>query len=157
MRKVFMGVRVQRLREERGLTQAALADALGLSTSYLSQIEKNQRPLTVPVLLKINAVFGVDVQVFSEDDEARMVSDVREALSDTVNPEDISVAEIRELVTNMPVLGRGLVSLHKRYRAAVDRSEAMAAHLGDEWTSAPPPTPFEEVRDFFYARHNHFV
>ena len=69
MRKTFMGVRLRRLREERGLTQAALAATLDLSTSYLSQLEKNQRPLTVPVLLKINAAFGVDVQLFSEDEE----------------------------------------------------------------------------------------
>ena len=74
MRKAFMGVRLRRLREERGLTQAALADGLlNLSTSYLSQLEKNQRPLTVPVLLEREAVFGIDVQLFSEDDEARLV------------------------------------------------------------------------------------
>ncbi len=157
MRKAFMGVRLQRLREERGLTQAALAGALGLSNSYLSQLEKNQRPLTVPVLLKINAAFGVDVQLFSEDDEARLLADVRKALSDASKPEDVSVAEIRELVANMPAVGRGMVSLHKRYRAAIERLEAMAARLGDEWKSAPPPMAFEEVRDFFYARHNYIA
>ncbi|MGH6617243.1 helix-turn-helix domain-containing protein, partial [Sphingomonas sp.] len=45
-----MGVRLRRLREERKLTQAALAQTLDISTSYLSQLEQNQRPLTVPVL-----------------------------------------------------------------------------------------------------------
>jgi len=67
-----MGVRLKRLREERGMTQQALASAIGLSLSYLNQIENNQRPLTVPVLLKLNAAFGIDVQLFSEDDEARL-------------------------------------------------------------------------------------
>ena len=71
MKKAFMGVRLKRLREERGLTQIALARALELSPSYLNQLERNQRPLTVPVLLKLNAVLGVDVQRFSEVDEAR--------------------------------------------------------------------------------------
>ena len=64
-----MGVRLRRLREERSLTQTAVAHALGISNSYLSQIEQNQRPLTVPLLLKLNAAFGVDVQLFSEDEE----------------------------------------------------------------------------------------
>ena len=49
-RKMFMGARLRRLREDRGLTQAALASALGLSPSYLNQLENNQRPLTVSLL-----------------------------------------------------------------------------------------------------------
>lgn len=154
MRKAFMGVRLRRLREERNLKQVELASALGISSSYLNQLEQNQRPLTVPVLLKINAVFGVDVQLFSEDEEARLITDLRDALTDGVEP--ISVAEIRELATNMPAVGRTLVSLHRRYRETVERSEAMAAQLGDEWISGGPARmPFEQVRDFFYARHNH--
>lgn len=78
MKKTFMGIRLRRFREERGLTQVALARALELSPSYLNQLEQNQRPLSVPVLLKLNAVFGVDVQQFSEDDEARLIADLRE-------------------------------------------------------------------------------
>jgi predicted transcriptional regulator/transcriptional regulator with XRE-family HTH domain len=156
MSKAFMGVRLRRLREERSLTQAALAQTLGISTSYLSQLEQNQRPLTVPVLLRLNASFSVDVQIFSDDDEARLVTDLREALSDGAQPETVSVAEMRELAASMPAVARTLVSLHRRHRDAVERNEAMAARLGDEWIGdAPARMPFEQVRDFFYARHNH--
>ncbi len=156
MRKAFMGVRLRRLREERGLTQAALAKMLQLSASYLNQIEQNQRPLTVPVLLKINAVFGVDVQLFSEDDDVRLIAELRETLSDDAQSEAVSMAEIRELATGMPAIGRALVSLHRRYREASDQSSALAAQLGDDW-KAPGAAlmPFEQVREFFYARHNH--
>ncbi|WP_311267696.1 short-chain fatty acyl-CoA regulator family protein [Sphingobium sp. WCS2017Hpa-17] len=154
MRKAFMGVRLRRLREERSLKQIELASALGISASYLNQLEQNQRPLTVPVLLKINSVFGVDVQLFSEDEEARLITDLRDALSD--GTESVSVAEVRELALNMPAVGRTLVALHRRYREAAERSEAMAAQLGDDWISGGPARmPFEQVRDFFYARHNH--
>ena len=41
MKKTFMGVRLRRLREERGMTQVALARALDLSASYLNQLEQN--------------------------------------------------------------------------------------------------------------------
>lgn len=154
MRKAFMGVRLRRLREERNLKQIELANALGISSSYLNQLEQNQRPLTVPVLLKINAVFGVDVQLFSEDEEARLITELRDALAD--GSESVSVAEIRELATNMPAVGRTLVSLHRRYRETVERSEAMAAQLGDQWISGSAARmPFEQVRDLFYARNNH--
>ena len=132
MKKAFMGVRLKRLREQRRLTQQALASAIGISLSYLNQIENNQRPLTIAVLLKLNAAFGVDVQLFSEDDEARLVADLREALSDPEIGETISSAELRELATNMPALGRALVSINRRYRQAIEQSAAFAARLGED-------------------------
>ena len=61
MKKTFMGLKLRRLRAERGLSQTALAHTLGISPSYLNQIEQNQRPLTVSVLLKISQTLGVDV------------------------------------------------------------------------------------------------
>ncbi len=57
MKKMYAGARLRRLREERNLSQSALAKALELSPSYVNQLENDQRPLTVPVLLKLNAEF----------------------------------------------------------------------------------------------------
>lgn len=159
MKKAFMGVRLKRLREERQLTQAALAGRLGISLSYLNQLENNQRPLTVPVLLALNAAFGLDVQIFAEDDEARLISDLREALSDPALGETIATAELRELALNMPAVGRVLVSLNQKYRRALEQTAALAARLGEDRQAEAtilPSTPFEEVRDFFYAQHNYF-
>lgn len=161
MRKAYLGVRLQRLREERGMTQAALARALEISPSYLNQLEHNQRPLTVPLLLRLNAVFSVDVQMFSEDDEARLIVDLREALAEAGGGDTVSMAELRELANNMPAVGRALVSLHRRGRELAERLDQLAA--GGEGAAAlaggalPPPAPYEEVRDFFYARHNHIA
>ena len=149
-----MGVRLRRLREERALKQVELAKALGISPSYLNQIEQDQRPLTVPVLLRLNAAFGIDVQLFSDDEEARLITDMRDAIAE--GGEGVSVAELRELATNMPAVGRTLVALHRRYRETAERADAMAAELGDEWIAeGRARQPFEQVRDFFYARHNH--
>ncbi|EKS31858.1 short-chain fatty acyl-CoA regulator family protein [Afipia clevelandensis] len=158
MKKTFMGVRLKRLREERKLTQAALAAKLGISLSYLNQLENNQRPLTLPVLLALNATFGVDVQTFSDDDEARLISDLREALADPAIGEPIATADLRELALNMPAVGRALVALHRQYRQAAEQGAALAARLGEDRQAASailPSTPFEEVRDFFYANNNH--
>lgn len=154
MRKAYIGVRLRRLREERNLKQMELASALGISPSYLNQLEQNQRPLTVPVLIKINAVFGVDVQLFSEDEEGRLVTELRDALAEET--EDVSLAEIREIARNMPAVGRTLVALHRRHREAADLGEAMAGQLGDEWIAGgSAPKPYEQVRDYFYAQRNH--
>ena len=157
-RKMFMGARLRRLREDRGLTQAALASALGLSPSYLNQLENNQRPLTVAVLLKLNAAFGLDVQVFSDEDEARLLAQLREASLDAGPAEDLTLAELKSLAMNMPAAARLIASLHQRYRQALEQAHTAAARLGDDRAEGTgSPAPYEEVRDFFYSRRNHIV
>ncbi len=158
MKKAFMGVRLKRLREERRLTQQALANALGISLSYLNQIENNQRPLTVPVLLRLNAAFGTDVQLFSDNDEARLIGELREALADPALGEPVALADLKELATNMPALARAFLTQGRRLKQVTDDLSAYAARLGDDRQAkaiALPSTPFEEVRDFFYANHNY--
>lgn len=159
LKKARVGVRLRRFREERGLTQAALAQALGISPSYVNQMESNQRPITVPVLLKLGAVFEVDVQQFSTDDADRLVAQLRDVLADSPLGETISTAEIRELSGAMPEVGRYLVELHRRYRHAVDTNDTITTRIDAGRTGAttvPPLMAYEEVRDLFYANRNYF-
>jgi predicted transcriptional regulator/DNA-binding XRE family transcriptional regulator len=153
-----MGVRIQRLREERGISQVHLARELGISPSYLNQIERNQRPLTVPVLLRLSARFGVDPQAFSEGDEASLITDVREVLADA-GLESTSLAEARALAMNMPGISRAIIELHRRLRTATERSDTLAARLGDEHklASFALPGTHDEVRDYLNRRSNHIV
>lgn len=155
-RKTFMGVRLRRLRAERGMSQIAMAQALGLSPSYLNQLEQNQRPLTVAVLLKISRALGVDVQEFSEDQEARLVAALQEALMDA--PEPVTLPELRELAVQMPAVARALVRLHQKNLEIAERVETMALQVGDDRSEmvVPRAMPFELVRDFFFAHQNHF-
>nr|WP_060984071.1 short-chain fatty acyl-CoA regulator family protein [uncultured Acidovorax sp.] len=160
MAKTFMGVKLRKLRSERGMSQIALAHALGISPSYLNQVEQNQRPLTVSLLLKLNRALGVDIQQFSEDEEARLIAALREALADA--PEPISLPELQEVATQMPALGRAIVALYRRNLDAAAQLEAMALRMGDDRTDATSVAPavrataFEAVRDFFFAHRNHF-
>ena len=50
--KIFAGPRIRRIRNGKGLTQTAMAEGLGISPSYLNLIERNQRPLTVQLILQ---------------------------------------------------------------------------------------------------------
>ena len=59
-KKIFAGRRIRRLRREFGLTQTAMADDLSISSSYLNLIERNQRPLTVQLLLRLDDIYDVD-------------------------------------------------------------------------------------------------
>lgn len=152
--KMFSGARLRRLREERGLTQAALARALDLSTSYVNQLENNQRPLTVPVLLALTERFDLAAHYFSADSDARLVADLSDVFTATEHA--VSRNQIEELVARMPEIGRSLVALHRRLRDVTEEVEAYRSRAIAE-TSQPleRPMPFEEVRDFFYDRNNY--
>ncbi|MEU8580329.1 short-chain fatty acyl-CoA regulator family protein [Streptomyces abikoensis] len=155
-RKIYAHAKLRRLRREHGLNQVELARELGISTSYLNQIEQNQRPLTASVLLRIAQVLGVDAEFFSEADEERLTTDLRAALGDEAcGPGAPPPAEeIAEVARDHPEVSRALVALHRRYRDAAERTAALAAP-GDT-TALPPAEPHDEVRDFFYEHHNHF-
>ena len=154
--KMFSGARLRRLREERGLTQVALARALDLSTSYVNQLENDQRPITVPVLLALTERFDLPPHYFSSDSDARLVADLSDVFTATAAEDAVSRCQIEELVARMPEVGRSLVAVHRRLRDATEELEAYRSHATTE-TSLPAqrPMPFEEVRDFFYDRNNY--
>ena len=150
--KTFAGARLRRLREEHGLTQVALARALGLSTSYVNQLENDQRPITVSVLLTLAERFDLPTQYFAPDSDARLVSDLREVLAEG----NATGAQIEELVARMPDVGQTLVNLHRRLHDATADLEALHSRANVDISAvAQQPMPFEEVRDFFYDRKNY--
>src|SRR5690606_42050362 len=115
---MFAGARLRRLREEHGLTQVALARALNLSTSYVNQLENDQRPLTVPVLLAVAERFGLSAQYFAPDSDARLVSDLREVFAD--NPSDDG-SQLEELEARMPEIEQTLVCQERRHNETLAR------------------------------------
>ncbi|MEV6083989.1 short-chain fatty acyl-CoA regulator family protein [Streptomyces parvulus] len=152
-RKVYAHAKLRRLRREHGMNQVDMARALGISTSYANQIEQSQRPLTASVLLRIADVFGVDAEFFSDADEDRLAADLRGAVADEAcGVPPLSPEEITEAARDHPDVARALVALHRRYRDTVEQ----AAALGSPGGLLPPAEPHDEVRDFFYAHHNHF-
>lgn len=160
LRKARVGVRLRRFREEQGLTRAALAEALGISPSYVTQMESNQRPMTAPVLLKLASVFEVDIGHFSTDEADRLVALLQDAVADPSIGEHVAQAEIRELAEAMPAVARYLVEVHRRYRHTLEVNEIIARRI-DAGAIGPPasmgsPMAYEEVRDLFYAERNYF-
>ena len=60
--KLYAGHAVRRIRRANGLTQVAMAEALDISASYLNLIERNQRPLTAPIMLRLAERFDFDAR-----------------------------------------------------------------------------------------------
>jgi XRE family transcriptional regulator, fatty acid utilization regulator len=157
--KARVGVRLRRFREERGLTQAALASALGISPSYVNQLESSQRPMTASVLLKLASVFDADLQQFSAEDADRLAAQLRDVLTDPSIGEQVSMAEIRELAATMPAVGRYIIELHRGYRHSRDVNETIMSRIDAGpagLVPVPPPMAQEEVQELFYARRNYF-
>ncbi len=156
MAKTFVGSRVRQLRSERGFSQAALAQMLEISPSYLNQIEHDARPLTVAVLLRITEVFGVHATFFASQDDTRLVAELREVTMDRDLDLDVDMAEVAEVVSAHPAIARAMVNLHRRYRITTARlAEATEDRFSDGSGTGAITMPHEEVRDFFYQRQNY--
>src|SRR5688500_14351054 len=52
-RSVYVGPRLRRLRRDLGLKQSDMAEDLGISPSYIALLERNQRPVTADLLLRM--------------------------------------------------------------------------------------------------------
>lgn len=154
--KLFIGPRVRRLREARGWTLDGCAARLGLSVSYLSQIETNQRPVTARVLIALMRVFEVDAATFDADDEDRLIADLREATAEEAAGEAPSLVEIKQVAASAPAFARQHLRLHQAYRRLDERLKATEAAVAlDEGAAASAILPYEEVRDFFHYRNNY--
>jgi XRE family transcriptional regulator, fatty acid utilization regulator len=81
-RKIFAGLAVRRLRRAQGLTQAAMADALGISPSYLTLVEGNQRPLTASLMLRLGEAFDFDPRQLVADEPGGGLDALKRRLGD---------------------------------------------------------------------------
>ena len=163
-KKLMVGQRVRRLRRERGLTQAEMARQLGISTSYLNLIERNQRPVTVQFLLKLGQVFDIDLQRFAADDESRVAALLKEVFGDPLFAKhDVTNQDIADIAAASPVAGEAVASLYSAYR------DAMANSLGpndaNEGGDAQESTivderggdPVAQVQEFIQSQGNYFA
>ncbi|MFD9353177.1 short-chain fatty acyl-CoA regulator family protein [Streptomyces sp. NPDC060031] len=153
MNKTYAGARLRRLREERRMSQAELARVLGISPSYLNQMEHDSRPLTVPVLLRLTEAFGVDPGFFSERDASRLVADLREALAGEVAEARVSPSDLAELASRMPAVAQVLLDLGRRSQLLAERLSDTAESR--DAAAGAPRSPHEEIREFFYRRQNY--
>ncbi len=149
--KTFAGAKLKQLRAERRISQVELARQLDISASYLNQIEHNSRPLTVPVLLRISELFGVDAIFFAPQDRTRLIAELREVLSDADIDANIDDAAVAQIASDHPSVAHAVLVLHRRYRSLTDQLAIATRDQPDHATLMP----HEEVRDFFYDRGNY--
>ncbi|WP_227980358.1 short-chain fatty acyl-CoA regulator family protein [Nocardia spumae] len=157
MQKMYVGGRLRALREQRELSQTGLAKTLGLSVSYINQLENDQRPLTVPVLLRLNTTFDLEMGFFAPDTDARLIADLQDVFAEDPEGAAIATGEIDDLVARVPAAARMLVGLHRRLRGATEQLERFSAGIDSSTSDSALARPYEDVRDYFYDRRNHIA
>src|SRR5262245_11484552 len=163
-RSVFMGPRLRRLRRDLGLTQADMAADLEISAPYVALLERNQRPVTADMLLRLARTYKIDLTDVAGDGGADHTARMQSVLKDPMFSDiDIPALEISDLAVSYPGMTEAFLRLYTAYReeqlALAERRAPVpagaASHAGDEYFDANDPVA--EVRRFLAARRNNFA
>ncbi len=159
-KKLFLGARLRRLRRELQLTQSAMAEGLGVSPSYFNLLERNGRPVTAQLLLRLAEAYDLDLRTFAAEETAG--AGLEEALADPMFADlALSRHETSELAEQSPGVAEAVVRLYRAYLergrlvdlGALDHDDRAGDGAG-EGRHAPAPTDW--VRDVIGAQRNHF-
>ncbi|MFD1786054.1 short-chain fatty acyl-CoA regulator family protein [Sphingomonas floccifaciens] len=143
-RKLFAGHAVRRLRRAGALTQAAMAEMLGISPSYLNLVERNQRPVSATLLLALAERFDFDPRTLSAGEPGGGAEAIRRRLSDPIFADlEIDRAELEEWLVGAP-------GGAEAFARAYDRG-------GGSATAAEPADSGTAVRREIERWRNHFA
>lgn len=153
MARPLIGRTLRRLRQDRGVTQQALAARLGISASYLNLIEHDQRTVTASLLIKLAETLQVELAALSGTEERQLEAQLREVFADPLlGAEDIAESEIGAFVGGSPAAARAVLALYRAWRVAREDSGGIALPSGRRIL-----LPTEEARDVFNDHANHFA
>lgn len=152
-RKLYVGPQVRRLRRDRGLTQAQMASDLEISPSYVNLIERNQRPVSADLLIRLSSAYGLDLSHLAAAESDALFSELASAFADPVFRQAGATREDAfDLAAGNPILAEAVASLYRAWRTAqADLVEARAGR------ASPEADPVEEARAFIQANRNHFA
>lgn len=149
-RPLYLGPRLKRLRRELGLTQQSMAADLGISPSYVALLERNQRPLTADLLLRLAKSYKFDLAEFAGEDSEDYARRIADVLRDPIFADiDLPALEVADLATSFPGVSEALLRLHSAYT----REQRMLAERRD---SPDENDPVAEARRFVARERNYF-
>jgi len=157
-KKLFVGPRFRRIRQQLGLSQTQIAEGLGISPSYVNLIERNQRPLSAQILLRLAETYDLDLRDLATADEDRFFAELNEIFSDPLFRQlDLPRQELRDLAELCPGVTHALQRLYAGYIEARRGETLAAAQFADRDEGARfEANPIERVRDLIEANRNYF-
>ncbi|MFK3888237.1 short-chain fatty acyl-CoA regulator family protein [Sphingomonas sp. NPDC079357] len=141
--KLLAGHAVRRLRRRHGLTQAAMAEMLSISPSYLNLIERNQRAVPAGLLVRLADRFDFDPRVLVAGEPGGGAEAIRRRLADPLFADlEVDRSEVEEWLAAAP-------GGAEAFARAFDRGQGgTAAPMGDD--------PAIAVRREIERWRNHF-
>lgn len=152
--RIFAGERLRSLRQVGGMRQADMAARLGISISYLSQLEHDDRPLTPALLDALAQDFPLDWERFEADAATRRFAALREAAADPLFPAPLTSDQIARIAEQQPALADQFVALHQAYLHLGQRLQIVDEALSSD-NAGGSRLPWEEVRDWFHYAGNY--
>src|SRR5437588_884207 len=157
-KKLFVGPRFRRIRQQLGLSQTQIAAGLGISPSYINLIERNQRPVTAQILLRLAEAYDLDLRDLATSDEDRLFAELNEIFSDPLFRQiDLPKQELRDLAEWCPGVRHPLRGLYAACTEARRGETLVAAQMADRDEGTRfEANPIERVRDLIEANRNYF-
>jgi len=155
---LYLGPRLKKLRRDLGLTQANMASDLDISPSYIALMERNQRPVTAEMLIKLATTYRIDVGELADEGADETAARLQGVLRDPIFA-DIAIEplDIEDIATSYPGMAEALLRLHTAFGeeqlALAERREAGA---GGSESAEGSSDPVGEARAFLAARRNCF-
>lgn len=145
--RLLAGHAVRRLRRARQMTQVAFAEAIDVSPSYLNLIERNQRPLTAALLLRLAERFDVDPRRLGAEEPAGGIDGLRRRLADPLFADiGIDRTEMAEWLAAAPGGVEAFARAYDRLREG-----------GGTAATTTEALPVQSVRQEIERWRNHFA
>jgi transcriptional regulator with XRE-family HTH domain len=130
--KVRIGLQIRDLRKAKGITLSAIAEKIGKSVGYVSQVERGVSSLPISVLQSMSEVLGVQITWFFHTDNQQKADEVNYVVRhDSRRSLDFSDTGIREELLS-PWLSGDLLMILTTFPPGVETSNEARVRKGEE-------------------------
>ncbi len=122
---------------------------MGISPSYVNLIERNQRPVSAQILLRMAEAYDLDLRDLAAGDDDRAFAELNEIFSDPLFRQiELPKQELRDLAELCPGITHALQRLYSAYVEARHGETMAASHLaGRDEPARYEANPVERVRE----------
>jgi predicted transcriptional regulator/DNA-binding XRE family transcriptional regulator len=124
------GARIREKRLEQGLRQAAVAEAVGISPSYLNLIEHNRRRIGGKLLTDIARLLDVDASMLTEGADRNLLDQMRNAAA--AFGADAEIARTDEFAARFPGWSELIVAQARRIAALDEHMAALTDRIAHD-------------------------